>query len=293
MENWNNSFRKLEKLPFGDTFKLYNECILSKTKLGDSLAREFSDSPSMPGANANPQVPVIENNGEQPESLEYLLQESGSIVHDMNNQLAAIVAMSDLLLKTMSAEPTLSSGLGRIQESARNLSELADKWQLLLRKHTPSEAPPSASPLKRESGRSTLNGVYPGKPAHILLVDDEEVVSAATEEMLKRLGYKVTNVSSGSQGIAFYQAHWQEVGLVILDMVMPEMDGAQVFGALKEINPNVDVLVSSGYSHNETAQGMIDAGARGYLQKPFRINDLSSIISRILPLPKLSAEKRM
>lgn len=281
---------------------------MTKTKLGDSLAREFSDSPSVSDNNPNLQVPATETGGEPLEPLEHLLQESGSIVHDMNNQLAAIVAMSDLLLKNMSSEPKLSNGLGKIQASARQLSELADKWQMLLRKHTPSEVPqsvhhsfaeqaeavaPEVVPEEVAPGKGALDGMVPGKPAHILLVDDEEVVSAATEEMLKRLGYSVTNMSSGSQGIAFYRDHWKEVGLVILDMVMPEMDGAQVFRALKAINPNVDVLVSSGYSHNETAQGMIDAGARGFLQKPFRINDLSRVISQILPSPKLVAAKNI
>ncbi|MBN2715938.1 MAG: response regulator [Deltaproteobacteria bacterium] len=227
------------------------------------------------------------------EHLEHIIQSSDAIVHDMNNQLTSILAMSDLLMRTSRNVPSVSDGLQRILESARELSELAAKWQLLLDDDDDSEArsPEGRKQIAPISHEFSKVKAEMNKPRHILLIDDEEVVCEATAEMLKRLNYRVTSTMSGTEGIAVYRENHRDIGLVILDMMMPEMDGWQVFDALHKINADVDVLVSSGYSQNDAARTLLDIGVRGYLQKPFRINELSRIVNEILPAPTAPEEE--
>lgn len=220
------------------------------------------------------------------ESFARVVQSGDAIAHDMNNELAAIVAMSDLMIRTVTPESNVSAGLRRILESARHISSLAEKWQHLMREQLPSTVPPPAADAGgapdgfHMEGRPDMN-----KPGHILLVDDEEVVCAATEEMLRRLGYAVSSRLSSLEAIDFYRKNWQHIGLVLLDMMMPEMDGMQVFREMRQINPAVEVMVLSGYNENSTSGQLRETGIVGYIQKPFRLSELSRKVSSVLPLP--------
>ena len=82
----------------------------------------------------------------------------------------------------------------------------------------------------------------------------------------------------GSEAVTFYREHWQETDLVIFDMVMPEMDGRELFKRLQQINPSIIALLSSGYSLDSQAQAILDDGVKGFLQKPFRKTELAKII---------------
>ncbi|MEE9910827.1 MAG: PAS domain S-box protein [Deltaproteobacteria bacterium] len=117
---------------------------------------------------------------------------------------------------------------------------------------------------------------------NILIVDDELSNVFPTKELLKNLGYRVTAVGSGQEAITIYTEKRQEFDLVILDMIMPGISGGKTFNALLEINPAVKVILSSGYSVDGEAQQIMDRGCRGFIQKPFRILDLSKKIREIL-----------
>jgi signal transduction histidine kinase/CheY-like chemotaxis protein len=116
----------------------------------------------------------------------------------------------------------------------------------------------------------------------ILLVDDEEVVIAVTEEILKSLGYHVLTARSGHEAIEKYKANWEGISLVILDMVMPEMGGSETFEGLKEINPEVKAILSSGYSLNSQAIRIMEKGCYAFIQKPFTISSLAQKIRKVL-----------
>jgi len=117
---------------------------------------------------------------------------------------------------------------------------------------------------------------------HILIVDDELNNVVPTKELLNNLGYNVTAVGSGQEAITLYAAKWKEFDLVILDMIMPGISGGQTFDALLEINPTVKVILSSGYSVDGEAQQIMNRGCKGFIQKPFRISNLSKKIREIL-----------
>ncbi len=116
----------------------------------------------------------------------------------------------------------------------------------------------------------------------ILVIDDEEVTLHVTTEMLEKLGYRVFGACGGQEGVALYRQNSANIDLVILDMIMPGMTGCETFEALKQINPEVNVILSSGYSLNGQAKAIIDRGCRGFMQKPFGIEELSAKVRTIL-----------
>ena len=116
----------------------------------------------------------------------------------------------------------------------------------------------------------------------ILLVDDEEMVIDVGEQMLKALGYKIMIAGSGKEAIDVYRENQDKIHMVILDMIMPDIGGGDTFDTLKEINPDVKVLLSSGYSINGQAQEILNRGCNGFVQKPFSIADISKKIREIL-----------
>ncbi|MFZ2958082.1 MAG: response regulator [Candidatus Ozemobacteraceae bacterium] len=121
-------------------------------------------------------------------------------------------------------------------------------------------------------------------PGHeqILLVDDEEVARNVTREILQALGYKVTTCRDGVDAIALFSSSWQQIDLVLLDMIMPRMGGPEAYQAMRAINPGVKVILASGFSLNDAANQLLQQGARGFIQKPFQLSELSRKIRQVL-----------
>jgi two-component system, cell cycle sensor histidine kinase and response regulator CckA len=116
----------------------------------------------------------------------------------------------------------------------------------------------------------------------LLLVDDEEVVAEVTRQMLDALGYQVLVARTGPEAIATFSAQPDRIALVLLDMVMPAMDGGDVFDALRSIRPDVRIMLSSGYSFEGVGVRMAARNCDGFLQKPFQLAALSSKLREVL-----------
>jgi signal transduction histidine kinase/ActR/RegA family two-component response regulator len=116
----------------------------------------------------------------------------------------------------------------------------------------------------------------------VLLVDDEETIVEVGKEMLEAVGYKVLVASSGEEALSLYRERQNEIDLVVLDMIMPDMGGGKVYDGLKEINPGVKVLLSSGYSANGEADEILERGCDGFIQKPFNMKKLSVKLRKVL-----------
>jgi len=112
----------------------------------------------------------------------------------------------------------------------------------------------------------------------ILLVDDEEHIINVMKEIMEMLGYNVMVADNGWDAIKVYKENKEKIDLVILDMIMPDMGGGETFNGLKQINPQVKVILSSGYSLNSEAAGIMARGCKGFLQKPVNIAILSQKI---------------
>jgi len=116
----------------------------------------------------------------------------------------------------------------------------------------------------------------------ILLVDDEEGTIQVEKLMLRELGYQVFPALSGKEAIELYKEKMVDLDLVALDMIMPEMNGKDTYDALKKINPEVKVLLVSGYSLNKQIEEMMDKGCNGFIQKPFDIVQLSQKLRKVI-----------
>ncbi len=116
----------------------------------------------------------------------------------------------------------------------------------------------------------------------ILMVDDEELVLDVGARVLQKLGYTVLESTSGRHAVELYQKLQDKIDLVVLDIVMPDMGGAEVYDRLKEIDPDVKVLLSSGYSIDDQAREIMERGCDDFIQKPFNLKAMSDKIAGIL-----------
>lgn len=116
----------------------------------------------------------------------------------------------------------------------------------------------------------------------LLLVDDEKLIINVNKEILEALGYKVYLARSGKEAIETYKEKQDKIEMVILDMIMPEMDGGETYDILKKINPDIKVLLSSGYSIDGQATEILERGCNDFIQKPFKIEQLSQKIKDLL-----------
>ena len=125
----------------------------------------------------------------------------------------------------------------------------------------------------------------------VLLVDDEEMIIDVGRGLLGELGYTVMAALSGPEALEVYRQNSGRIDIVIMDMIMPGMGGGETFDRLKRINPNVKVLLSSGYSINGQASKIMERGCDGFIQKPFTLMQLSAKIREILDKKEVTKVK--
>ncbi|MEN8689585.1 MAG: PAS domain S-box protein [Desulfobacterales bacterium] len=116
----------------------------------------------------------------------------------------------------------------------------------------------------------------------VLLVDDEEMVIDIGAQMIKKMGYDVIYTRKGDEALSLYDTHRNSIDLVVLDLIMPGMGGGDTFDELKKIDPDVKVLLSSGYCIDGQAREILNRGCRGFIQKPYNMQALSQKINEIL-----------
>jgi len=116
----------------------------------------------------------------------------------------------------------------------------------------------------------------------ILMIDDEQMILDVGGSFLKELGYDVLIAKGGNEGLEIYKKYQEKIDMIILDMIMPGMTGSDTYDSLKEINPDIKVLLSTGHIINGEANEILERGCNGFIQKPFNIESLSQEISEIL-----------
>ena len=116
----------------------------------------------------------------------------------------------------------------------------------------------------------------------VLLVDDEGMILEVGKEMLAKMGYEVLTAGSGKKALEIYRKKKDQIGIVILDMIMPEMGGGETYDKMKKINPGIKALLSSGYSINGQATEILKRGCNAFIQKPFSVTNLSLKLREIL-----------
>ncbi len=124
-------------------------------------------------------------------------------------------------------------------------------------------APSRVAPAEEWRGRGTA-----------LLVDDEETIRTVGRRMLERVGFQVLTAEDGGQALEVYRLHGAEISVVLLDLTMPHMDGEQTFRELRSLDPEACVILSSGYTEQDTADRFRDLGLAGFVQKPYTLEQL-------------------
>jgi two-component system cell cycle sensor histidine kinase/response regulator CckA len=135
-----------------------------------------------------------------------------------------------------------------------------------------------AEPIPRgdgDAGIAKMSGT-------ILLIDDEESVRTVGRKMLERLGFEVLLAENGEEGLRLYSANRGSIRCVLLDLTMPRMDGEECYRELRNLDPAVCVIISSGYNEHEVTQKFIGKGLAGFIQKPYQLAALQAAFQKTL-----------
>jgi PAS domain S-box-containing protein len=114
----------------------------------------------------------------------------------------------------------------------------------------------------------------------VLLIDDDPHVLSATRRLLARNGFGVLAAASGPEGVALYRAHRGTIGAVLLDLTLPQMGGREIFAALKAVDPDARVILTSGFDEPSAVAAL--EGLAGFIQKPYRAEDLVDAVRRVV-----------
>ncbi len=116
----------------------------------------------------------------------------------------------------------------------------------------------------------------------ILVIEDEEIVMEVLRAILERLGYRILKAKTGKEAIDIAKTFDGQIDLALLDIKLTDMSGTKVYPLIMKVRPALKVLVCSGYSIDGPAQGLLDAGAQGFIQKPFTLEILSAKLKKIM-----------
>jgi PAS domain S-box-containing protein len=133
-----------------------------------------------------------------------------------------------------------------------------------------------------ETGPISSVSALPKGSETLLIVDDEEIIRQLGADILEDVGYKILLASRGEEAIEIYSRRKEEIALVILDVVMPGLGGKKTFLKLREINPKVRILLSSGYSLDGEVGEILKEGVGGLVQKPYRDEELIAKVREVL-----------
>ncbi len=152
--------------------------------------------------------------------------------------------------------------------------------------------------IESESGRGTTVNLFLPKArkedqpeavarvaagsGRILLIEDEELVRDINQALLERLGYQVVTAADGAQALDLVENSPQRYDLALLDIKLPDIDGAALFPRLRQHRPEMKVIVCSGYALDGPTQAILDAGAEDFIQKPFSMADIAAKIEKVL-----------
>ena len=226
------------------------------------------------------------------EGSQVLENKASGLGHEFNNLLMNVQGnISLMLLETDSDHPnykrlkSMEQSVQKGAEVTRRLLDLAQRGgngasennlMSTLGKHPevqpvpPVEVPGKVGPAETPLATRT-----------ILIVDDEEMILNVGKKMLEKMSHNVIAANSGKEAIKLFEADRHGIDLVVLDMIMPEMGGRETFERIREINPDVKVLIASGYAQGENTAEILERGGSGFIQKPFTMKELAQKIREL------------
>jgi PAS domain S-box-containing protein len=134
-------------------------------------------------------------------------------------------------------------------------------------------------PVDRPAITPSGSGVSTGT---VLVVDDEPAVNKLACDVLRRAGFLVVSAADGREGVTLYERYRQQIQAIVLDLSMPHLSGIEVATRVRELNPEVPILFTSGYNQQESSERLAEIGRSGFLQKPFRPSELRASVRGML-----------
>ena len=151
-----------------------------------------------------------------------------------------------------------------------------------------NESTPTVESESPEPASEAVGHALPARPRRILVVDDEPAARVLGKRVFSEAGFEVATVQSGFECLELFRQHPRYFDLILLDLSMPFMDGEETFTRLRAINPNVVVLLSTGFMAQERVDRMLAAGMAGFLRKPHRPDELVAQVESALQNVKMS-----
>lgn len=185
------------------------------------------------------------------------------IVHDFNNLLSGIVGYLEML------DAQNEKFTDNQKDNISNAIISSKKAAKLIRQLRATRDIPELKPAPR-------------KIKTVLVIDDEDMVRDMAVKALESFGYQTLKAENGQVGVQIYKEHQNQIDAVLLDIIMPKMSGVETFTRIKEINPDANVIITSGHITN-TEQKKLFTKASAYLDKPYQIMDLKQILREVLP----------
>ena len=218
-----------------------------------------------------------------------------STANELNNLLQVITESSQLLESlcggTAERDKYFAILRNGVERATKVTRMMVDRVGGIAPEPVPSPASPSITapvPLP-EVHRPSPVGVpiyNPDGPRElVMIVDDEDFVTLLAQRLLAEEGYRVVTAKDGFRAIEVYRELGERIELIILDFTMPLMDGSDVFNELRQINPKVPVVLSSGFAEQERLRGMLANGLRGFIPKPYTheklLNEIRSTLDAL------------
>ena len=201
---------------------------------------------------------------------------AGGMAHDFNNILGAIVTYTELARQDAQGNPELLDNLAQVRKASDRAASLVRQILALSPEVGEANELPPATLLA-----GAAEGASPGRGEHILLVEDEVALCQSTRRFLQSLGYRVSAVTDPVAALAAFRAVPGDFQLVITDLTMPQMSGADLAKEILRAR-RLPVLLATGFSATWTDGEARRQGLRGLLQKPFLPDELSAIVLRTL-----------
>jgi PAS domain S-box-containing protein len=145
--------------------------------------------------------------------------------------------------------------------------------------------PASSAPAQPLEGDPPKERQWRGSGA-VLMADDEETVRKVGGQMLAHLGFRPILAADGQQALSSFLLHKESIVCVIVDLTMPAMDGEETFQEIHRIDPQIPVILSSGYNEQEAVQRFVGKGLAGFLQKPYQLSQLRQKLQEVLEVKK-------
>jgi CheY-like chemotaxis protein len=205
------------------------------------------------------------------------VQDNGSGI-----ETEALARIFEPFLTTKVVDPAVGLGMSRVlavvQQHAGHIKVDSNFGEgTSVRIYLPTILEASRGPVTRDQSVEP-----PGSGTTILLVEDDSAVLEVGRGMLAYFGYRVLLASNGRQALALYRERRNEIGLVLSDMVMPDMSGVELFNTLRSEDPELKMIIMSGYAPGENGAKLMAQGLAGWLQKPMSMKVLAETVSRAL-----------